>query len=109
MRGDRAERRIADVGEEVVVGHVAGADQLDARLVEAALDEFLHEDRAEAGRHEDEHRVGRVVLHALQERREIRVLQRHADLLRDLAAALLEGLAEPFLRVDAGTVVGDDA
>ena len=74
MRGHCAERRIADVGEKVVVGHVAGADQLDPRLVEAALDEFLHEDRALTRRHEDEHGVRRVVLYPLQEWREVRVL-----------------------------------
>ena len=107
MRGHGAERRVAHAGEKVIVGHVAGADQLDPRLVEAALDEFLHEHGALAGRHKDEHRVRRVVLDALQERGEIRILQRHANLLLDRSAALLEGLREPFLGVDAGAVIGD--
>ena len=108
MRRHRAERRIADVGEKVVVRDVSGADQLDAGLVEAALDEFLHEDRAEPRRHEDEHGVWRVVLHPLQERSEVRILQRHANLLRHRSAALRERVGEPFLGVDPGTVVGDD-
>ena len=107
MGSHHAERRIAHVGELVVVGDVAGGDQADARLVEAALGEFLHEGRALAGRQEDEQGFGRVVLHPLQERREVGGLERRADLLDDLAAALLEHVAEPFLGVVAGAVVGD--
>ena len=108
VRRHGAEGGVADVGEKIVIGDVAGSDQLDARLVEPALDELFHEDGAEARRHEHEHRVRLVVGHALEERREVRVLQRHADLLGDRAAALFEGVAEPFLGVDARSVVGDD-
>src|ERR1700677_702354 len=88
MGGHRAERRIADIGEEVVVGYVAGADQLDPRLVKAALDELFHEDRALTGWHKYKHGVGRVVLHPLQERRKVRVLERSTDIFRICAALL---------------------
>ena len=108
MGGHRAERRIADIGEEVVVGYVAGADQLDPRLVEAALDELFHEDRALTGRHKYKHGVGRVVLHPLQKRRKVRVLERYADLFRNRAALLLERIGKPSLGIDSGSVVGDD-
>ena len=87
VRGDDAERHVAHVVEDVVVGHVAGGDQLDAGLVEAALDELLHELRADAGGHEHEQRVGLGVGHLLQEGREVGVAQRHAQVL-DLAAGL---------------------
>ena len=71
MRVDDAERDVAHVVELVVVGDVAGGDQLDARLVEAALAELLHERRALARRQEAEHRVGLQVGDLLQERREV--------------------------------------
>ena len=58
VRGDHAERDVAHVVELVVVGHVAGADQLDAGLVHAALGELLHQRRAGARGHEDEQRIG---------------------------------------------------
>ena len=58
---------------------VARADHLDAGLVEPALDELLHERAALAGRHEHEDRVGLGVGGALQERREVRIGERHAD------------------------------
>ena len=103
---DDADRGIADVGQQIVIGDVAGGDQLDARLVEAALGELLHEGGARARGDEDEHRVGRIVLDALQEGREIGVLQRHADLLHHRAATLGEHVAEPLLRVAAGAVIG---
>ena len=41
VRGDHAERHVADVLQLVVVGHVAGADQSDAGLVEPALGELF--------------------------------------------------------------------
>ena len=89
MGGDDAERDVADAVEDVVVDHVAGADQLDARLVEAALDELLHELRADARGHEDEERIRLGIGDALQEGREIGIAQRHADAL-DRAARRLE-------------------
>ena len=89
-RRDDADRRRAHALEQVVVGHVAGADQPDAGLLQAALVELLHHREALAGRHEHEQRVGLRVLRALQERRVVRVAQRRADRLDDLAAARLE-------------------
>ena len=79
VRAHHAERHVAHVVELVVVGHVAGGDELDAGLVHAALAELLHHRRARARGHEDEHRVGLQVAHLLQERREVGVRERHAD------------------------------
>ena len=87
MRRHGAERGVAHIRQQVVVGHVARADQLDAGLVETALDILLHEGAALAGRDEDEDRVGLGVGCALQERREVRIGERHSDGFDDLAAA----------------------
>ena len=82
VRGHRAEHGVAHAVQQVVVGHVAGADQLDAGLVEAALGVLLHEGAALAGGHEHEDGIRLGVGGALQERREIRVGERHLDRLR---------------------------
>ena len=75
-------------------------------LVEAALDELLHELRADARGHEDEQRVGLGVAHLLQEGREVRVAQRHAQVLDTCAALGRERVREGLLGVDARAVVG---
>ena len=49
---------------------------------------------------------GLSVAHALQERREVRVLERHAQLVEHLAAVEPERDSEVLLGVDAGTEVG---
>ena len=103
-----AERRVADRVEDVLVGQVAGGDDPDAGLREAAIGEALHErDRFGAGRQEQEDRVRLRVLDLLQVRREVRVLHRHAHLADDLAARRGEGLLELAFRVVAGTEVRD--
>ena len=86
VRGDGAERGIPHVVEQVVVHDVAGTDDPDAALVEAALGKLLHEIAALAAGHEHEHGVGFGILHALQERREIGIHQGHLDLLDDFTA-----------------------
>ncbi len=111
MRGDGADHLVAHAVEQVIVGHVARADDLDPGLVEPALDELFDEGAALPGRHKDEDGVGLGVGRALQERREIRIGEREADRLHDLAASLGEGVLEGGLRVDAGRIVrhhGDD-
>ena len=108
MRGHRSDRGIAHAGQQIVVGHVARADQLDAGFVETTLGELLHEGAALAGRHEDEDRVRLGIGRALQERREIRIGERHLDRFDDLAAGRLEAFGERFFRVDARRIVGDD-
>ena len=108
VRVDDAERDVAHVVELVVVGDVAGRDQLDARLVEAALAELLHERRALPRRQEHEHRVGLQVGDLLQERREVGAAQRRADLAGDLAAVQLELALEELLGIEPGAVVGDE-
>ena len=90
VRGDHAEHGVAHAVEQVVVGDVARADDLDAGLVEPALGELLDEGAALARRHEHEDRVGLDVLGALQERREVRIGERHARSFEHLAAARLE-------------------
>ena len=79
VRVDDAERDVADVVELVVVGDVAGGDQPDARLVEAAFAELLHERCTLARRQEDEHGVGLDVGDLLQKGREVGGAQRRAD------------------------------
>ena len=107
VRVDDAERDVAHVVELVVVGDVAGGDQADARLVEAALGELLHERRALARRQEDEQRIGLGIAHLLQHRREVGAAQRRAQLVEHLAAVEPELAVEELLGVEAGAVVGD--
>ena len=71
-------------------------------LLQAALVELLHHREALAGRHEHEQRVGLRVLRALQERRVVRIAQRRADRLDDLAAACRERRDERLLGVEPG-------
>ena len=73
MRGHGPDRRVAHSRQQIVVGHVAGPDQLDAGLVQAALGELLHEGAALTGRNEDEDGIRFGVGGALQERREVRI------------------------------------
>ena len=108
MRGDHADHRVAHLRQQIVVRHVARADQLDAGLVEATFGKLLHESAALTGRHEDEDGIRLGVGGALQERREVRVGERHLDRLGDLAAACLEALGKRLLGVGARCVVGDD-
>ena len=105
MRGDGAERGIAHVVQQIVVHHVAGADHLDAGLVEPALGKLLHERAALTCRHEHEHGVRLGVFHPLQERRKVGIGQRHLDLFDDLAAAGGEVLLEEVQRVVTGSEV----
>ena len=103
MRGDGAQRGIAHAVEQIVVHDVAGADDPDAALVEAALGKLLHEIAALPARHEHEHGVGPGLLHALQERREVGIHQGHLDLLDDLAAGRGEARLEELQRIVAGS------
>jgi hypothetical protein len=43
MRGDRAERGIAHIVQQIIVHDVAGTDDPDPGLVETALGKLLHE------------------------------------------------------------------
>ena len=106
-RRDDADRRRAHALEQVVVGDVAGADEPDAGLLQAALVELLHHREALAGGHEHEQRVGLRVLRALQERRVVGVAQRRLDRLDDLAARRLEHRHERLFGVEPRAVVGD--
>jgi hypothetical protein len=88
-------RCIAHRFEHAVVGEVAGRDDLDAGLLEPALLVALDEgDRLAARREEHEDRLRIRVLGALDERRELGILQWRAHAADDLAAARLEVLHE---------------
>src|SRR4051812_10349906 len=77
MRRDDAEPGVADLVDDVVLSQAAFGNELDARFVEAALNVLPHEGRPDAGRHEAEQRIGLGFCDALQERREIRIGERH--------------------------------
>ena len=108
VRVDDAERDIADAVGRVVVGDVAGRDEADARLVEAALAELLSERRALARRQKAEDAVGLEVGDHLQEGREVAAPERRADLADELATVWQELALEELLGVDAGPVVGNE-
>ena len=106
-RGD-AENAVAHRVERFVVERVAGADDLHAVLDEPAVEHLPHELARLRRRHEQHQRVGLQVLGLLQERRELGRRERRAQLVDDLAAELFEARLERVLRIEAGTVVGDE-
>ena len=73
MRGDHADQRIAHAVELVIIGHVAGANDLDAGLGEFTLVDLLHEACALTRRHEEEERIRLQIFGLLQEGREFRI------------------------------------
>src|SRR5690606_30093726 len=97
----------AHVVEDVVVGDVAGRDQLDAGFLEPARLELLHQAGADPGRNEHEQRIRLGVTDALEEGGEIGVLQRRPQRFHHRATAGLEGLLEPRFGIQAGGIVGD--
>ena len=86
-RSDHAQHLVAHAVEAVVVGEIAGTDDLDAGTAEAAFGELLGEDAGLRAGKIDEGRVRIDVADALQERGEIRIGERDADRFDDLAAA----------------------
>ena len=77
---------------------------------EAALLVALHErDPLLARGQEQEYRFRLGVFHTLDERPEIRILQRRVDAADHLAAGRLERFAERLLGIEARTVVGHHA
>src|SRR3974390_3550994 len=112
MSGNGSDDGIAHGIEQIVVGHVAWTDELDAGLVEASFHELSHEGPALAGGDENEERVRPGIVRPLQKRREIGRGQRHAQFGDHLASRFDKTLLERVLRVMAGTVVryhGDDS
>ena len=106
MRRDRPDCGIAHGVEDIVVGHIARPDELDAGLSKTALRELLHDRCTLTGGDEDEQRVRLGVLGALNEGRIVRVLDGHPRLADDLAAVCLEHVLERRLGVDTRRVVG---
>ena len=78
-------------------------------LVEPALDELPHQRGRLTGRDEHEETIRRRVAGPLQERREIRVLQRDSQRFDDLAARPGKAVLEEGLEVVAGSEIGDHA
>jgi len=87
-------RDVAHVVEEVVIGDVARPEQTDAGFVEPALHKLPHHGRGLARRNEDENPIRGSIAHALQERCEIRIEQRHPQCQGDLAAGTGKSLFE---------------
>ena len=106
---DGADGGIAHVLQLVVRDEVHRPDQLDARFAHTEFAVRLHyAGRVRAGRNEHVHAVGLLILDLLEERREVRYLNRAAkrDRVHDLAAGLLETGLEGFGRVFARREVG---
>ena len=107
VRGDDAERDVAHVVElsSSVTSPVA-ISRMPALSRPRSANCFMN-GRARARGHEHEQRIGLGIAHLLQERREVGVAQRHAQLVEHLAAVELELVLEGLLGVDARAVVGD--
>lgn len=71
------DERVAGPRQVVVVDDVAGADELDSRLVEPAFGELPRERAGLTGRHEGEQRIGVQIGRPLQERGKIGIGERH--------------------------------
>ena len=108
VRRDDAEHDVALPRQLVVVGQIAGADDPDIGLVEPALDELARERAALLAGEIDECSVRREVAHALQERREVRIGERHLQFLDHLPAAGREGVDERGFGLRAGRPVVHD-
>ena len=109
VSGHRAEHDVAHVVQGVVVGEVAGTEQPDPRLVEPALDELPHQRGRLTGRDEHEKAVGRRVARPLQERCEIRVLQRNSQRFDHLPTRPGKAVLEEGLGIVAGSEIGNHA
>ena len=89
--GPDTERALAHVVELVVVGHVAGGDELDARLVEAALAELLQEVLARNPEQMDAHRLLVRCYSSMHDEAKLHsALERLADAAEDSLDAALE-------------------
>ena len=108
LRGDDAERGVANRIEDIIFGQAAIGDDFHAGFIEPPLDHLAQEDRADAGRNEHHDRIGLGVGHALKCRRKIVRRQRHAQGVDDLATGRFKTLLEIGLDLDARRVVGDD-
>ena len=87
-------------------GDVAGADQLDAGLRQPEIAERLHQRRRFLAAGTKANTASRLcILGALQERHEVRVVQRHAHRPSDLPAGVGKALGERCLRIDARAVI----
>src|SRR5437762_5155861 len=107
VRRDDAEHHIALTGKLVIIGEVAGADDLDVGLVESALDELARERTALLAREIDERGVRCEIANALEKWREIRISERYLQLLDHLPAAGRERVRERGFRFSARRPIVD--
>src|SRR5665213_2223104 len=105
-RHGHADGEIRQVLQIVLVARLGARQQLDLGLVEPQIVEGLDEgDRLRSPRDEGEERLRLLIEDALEERREIRVLEREAHAVDDGAARLGEGKLERGFGVDARAVI----
>src|SRR5215510_1324748 len=105
-RADDADRLVAHAAQRALVGHDTGADERHL-VAEPGVSVLLDEAHGLAG-HEDGADGVDVLLDLGQVRREVEHVQRHPELLDDLASAVLEHALKPAdLLVPEGIVHGD--
>src|SRR2546425_4262488 len=98
-----AERLVAELGQDVLVGVRAAGDERHAPA-QAAGGVLAREEQRPPAQRYNEYRVG-VFLDLGEIRRVVLDVQRHPELLDDLAAVVLERLVEPADRLPAEGVV----
>src|SRR5207302_1026442 len=86
VRGHDTEHDVALPGKLVIVGQITRADDLDVGLVEPTLNELARKGAALLSGEIDEGGIRREIANALQERCEIRISERHLQLLDHLPA-----------------------
>src|SRR6266852_6701504 len=106
QRGVDAQRLVAHLRQHRLVGDGAVAEEGELGL-EPRVRVLLHELQRAPAEEDGEDGVG-VPLDLGQERREVRRVQGHPDLLHDLAALLLEGALEAAHRLPTESVIEGD-
>ena len=105
-RRDDADGLVAHARQDGLVGRAPAADQRDAGL-ESRLVVLLHELNRQTAREERPHRID-VTANLRDVRAEVRRVQRHPQLLDDLAPGVLERLLKAAEALPAeGIVCGD--
>ena len=106
VRSDHAIGHFAHAVQNIVIGDVAGTDQLDARFVHAALGELLHQRSTCARGHEHIDRIGLQITYFLQEWGKVGVAHGHAQGVEHLAAIEDQAVLEVLFCIDAWAVIG---
>src|SRR5262249_51253845 len=103
--GNDSNHLIAHCVETVIVSQIAWAKYLDPGISQTALSELFGESAGLRTGKKDESGIGMDVTDALEERCEVRIRQRNADRLDDLAAGLNEASFKGGLCFDARSPV----